>query len=102
MDIIKIKLKSPQAEALWNYMEQCANECKQSDELSDFMKIAYWIVKDMRIQIRKKVCKPQETYTINFKPQEAFVFLALRGKSYDPYERNVVRQIRADIDRAIK
>jgi len=100
MEAIKIKLKNPQADALWNYIEHCANECKQSDELPDFVRVAYWIIKDLRDQIRKKVCIPRQTYTISFKPHEAYVFLALKGKSWDPYEKNVIRQIRADLDKA--
>ncbi len=100
MKTTKIKLKTPQAVALGNYMEQCALQCTHSDELPDFIKIAYWIVNDLREQINKKLSKHQKRYTINFKPQEAFVFLALRGMSYDPYEKNVIRQIRADLDQA--
>ena len=100
MKTIKIKLKNDQADALWNYIEHCANECRQSDQLSDFIRLAYWIVNDLRNQINKKVRVPRKTYTINFKPHEAYVFLALKGKSWDPYEKNVIRQIRADLDKA--
>ncbi len=102
MDIIKIKLKPPQLKALEMYIDECAIECGQSASLSDFMKLAYWIVEDIRDKVRIKASKIQQTYTINFKPQEAFVFLALRGKSYEPYDRNVIRQIRADLDKATK
>lgn len=100
--IIKIRLKEPQIKALSNYISECAHECAQSAALSDFMKVAYWIVEDLREKIEQKASRNQQSYTINFKPQEAFIFLALKGKSYDPYEKNVVRQIRADLDKASK
>ncbi len=100
MEIIKIKLEKSQAVALWNYIDQCAMTCKHSDELPDFIKIAYWIVNDLRDKINKKLSRSQQTYTINFKPQEAYIFLRLQGMSYDPYEKNVIRQIRADLDKA--
>ena len=99
METIKIKLKSSPATALQNYMEECARECRHSKELPDFIKITYWIVNDLRDQINRKLSKSQITYTINFKPQEAYIFLKLQGMSYDPYEKNVIRQIRADLDK---
>lgn len=101
MDTVKIKLKADQALVLQYYIELCADACMITAYTPVQVRLTYYVVHDLRDEIRKKLNNDQQTYTIKFKPFQAIVFLMIQTEPVGPYPQTVIRQVREDLHQAL-